>query len=221
MKWIGISNSTTKITSRGFSLTELAIVLAVTSIILGSVWAFVSQGWESAHQEKLKNEIFATVKNMRAFAAAKNGVSGTFATLTTIALAEHIISSNMTRTGGYCNFTPNVCADTPWGATTMAMEQTGSFGVCPWTAGTSTNCTTGGTNTQLFAVEVQGLERNSCVNAVMKNSGSEIAGLYDVVINDTSMLAAGSLPPALSAVRAACTNSATIDFVYRVVQAQN
>jgi prepilin-type N-terminal cleavage/methylation domain-containing protein len=232
MKSISISNCAIKRSTRGFSLTELAIVLGVIGLILASIWALATQSWESMRQERLKEEIFNTVKSVRAYYQNQNGISGAFAVLTPVLIGQKVIAGDMVRTGGACaNAGPpaGVCADHPWGDTTAAIVGTGSFGICAWLYNTTTNCTAGigaaaGTPEQYFAIELEGMPQDACIAAVMNNSGADApVGLYDIYITGNSMLAAGGFPVKAGTAQGNCAVGVnnTIDFVYRLVAPQS
>lgn len=225
MKWTGISSCAIRrrISARGFTLTEFAIVMGVIGLILGSVWVFVSQSWENARQEQLKTEIAAVVKNVRAYYTGQNGIGnaatpiGTFPTLTPKLIGLNIIPNDIVHTSGTCTNAGNVCANNPWGASSALGIAQGTFGVCAYSFG----CTS--SNQQFFSVEVGDMPQGACVNAVMANSGSTAPqGLYDVVINGASMAALGALPPTVGNAKTNCGGATnTIDFVFRLVAPQS
>ncbi len=224
-----ISNCTTRKSRsgrHGFSLVEIAVVLSVFAIITGAVWVFASQAWENTKQRQLKEEINSTVKNTRAYYQSRNGFTGSqgFTRLTPALINVAAIPVDLTRSAGSCTNNPTNCADNPWGGDTTTAAG-GSFGVCAWQLGADLTCdlitTQGAGPWQYFAVELHAVPQQSCINAVIANSGADApSGLYDVFINNNDMLVAGNtLPPLASNISAACNQPLdnTIDFVYRLV----
>jgi hypothetical protein len=189
---------------------------------------FADQSWENGRQEQIKDEIFAVVKNLRAFHGSQNGATGTFTVLTPNMITENVIPGDMVRrppNAGACTNSGNLCADHPWGDAGVVTSQTGSFGLCAWTQGTSSSCNQGGANSPYFAIELRDMPASACLKTALNNSGANTPpGFYDVVINGTSMLGLGKgLPPRVTDAANNCNNgtSNVLDFVYRVVPPQS
>lgn len=225
MKWTGISDYAIKprmTLSRGFSLTEVAVVLAVVGLALGGIWALAAQSRENARQERLKTNIFIVVKNVRAYYASQNGIAGlsTAVTPQLASLNPPALPGDILRTGGGCALAS--CADHPWGASTVATSANGSFGICAWDVSVP-GCTAGPPSVQFFAVDLVGVPLESCIKVAMANSGADApSGLFDVAINGVSMVGLGrGLPVRLTDARAQCTNSSTMDFIFRLVTPQS
>jgi prepilin-type N-terminal cleavage/methylation domain-containing protein len=231
MKWIGISSFIkrgTQSRTRGFNLTELAIVLVVGGIILGGIWVVAANGWENSRQTTLKTDISTITKNVRAFYAGQNGVSG-LVTPSLTSLSPPAIPGDMLRAPGVSGCAaaaPAMCADHPWGASTALTVQNGSLILCGWAPGTTVSCAAAASNAQYFAIELDAISDNSCIAAALNNSGADAPpGLYDVVINGISILSGNGVthqfPPLPSDLQNLCTASSTIDFVYRIVTPQS
>ncbi|MFY9288932.1 MAG: type 4 pilus major pilin [Alphaproteobacteria bacterium] len=208
-------------TSRGFTLIELAIVLGVIGLVLGGLWATVSAVWEKTRQEKLYEEIFTIVKNVRSYYAGQAGISGSFPALSTSLGNAGVFPGDMRRTAG-CTNGGAQCFDHPWATTALATPE-GSFTICPWTVA---GVVCGAGPSPLFSIHLRDIPSEACINAVTKNSGTAAQpGLVDVVINGVSMVAAGGrLPPAVSLVRTNCaavTTTPALDFVYRIIPPTN
>lgn len=214
-------------TRRGFTLTEFAIILGVFSAVITGVWEVAAWGAESMKQKRLSEEIYATVRDVRALYAGRISISGDVATLVPQLVAQNAVSSDMVRTSGGCS--NGSCLDNPWGPSTASAN--GSFQVCGWTPGKpgvssgSSACTVGATS-QFFAIEVVGLPVSSCINVVLQNSGALAPpGLVDVVFNNATSIINSTgpthqLPVSVADANAYCTAGGAIDFVFRLLPPQ-
>ena len=62
--------------SRGFTLTEVAIVLGIVGIILGGIWAAAAQVYENHKVEAAENQILTIVHNVRSLYAGRSSIEG-------------------------------------------------------------------------------------------------------------------------------------------------
>jgi len=221
---------------RGFTLTELAIVIGVIGILTAAIWTFIGPAYENTRHQQLAEQLSTVVNHVRALYAGQAGISGAAATLTPQLVTQGAIPTNTVRSGaGGCTNNNNICVDGPWGpgggtnsATAIA---SGSLGVCDWTAGVpaGANCATqpNSLTSQFFAVELRGLSFASCVVIAPQNSASGAPpGLLDVVINGVSIMGAPgvvahSLPVQFGDAKNLCNSGPggnTVDFVYRLQQ---
>ncbi len=209
---------------KGFSLTELVIVLAVVGVISAGIWALVAPAWERARQALFSNQLAQVVANVRALYLGQAGITGVtadFFSVTTNLAQIATIPRNMVRD-------PTVkptLVDTPWGWSDGSAPggfANGSFGVCAWNVtGVGVGGCVAGT-TIYFDVEVRGLSFASCVGVVSNNTSSNSPpGLVDVMINSVSILGLGDGVSPVSAKDAdtLCNEAAyppgsTIDFIY-------
>lgn len=215
---------------RGFSLLEMAIVLGVFSAIVAGVWAVANSAYESSRREQFAEQLFVTVKNVRASYLGQAAVCGTFAQLTTRLVAEGAIPGDMVR--GH-NLAAGI-VDSPWGSGSPGGAAMAS-GTLAVGAGTYAVASGGGSalatpcavasSQQYFTIELRGLRTDSCIAIVTRNSGSSAPpGLVDVVINTVSMVTGAGTSQMLPVqVKDASTNCATaaaagstVDFVYRL-----
>jgi prepilin-type N-terminal cleavage/methylation domain-containing protein len=221
---------------RGYSLVEIAIVLAVIGTIIGVLWVAASRAWEYTRRERAREAIAITVANMRSYYGGQAGVPGAlqgvpnFVQLDSQLLAANVIPNNLSRGPGAasCTTPNNLCADHPWGSYAGGViDNAGTFNVCNWTlASGSFNCGSPFPNTfsSFFGVQLMGLSRANCFSVVETiSSASEPTGLVEVNINGVNLMATGNpIQPVsdLAATNACKTQTDGNDyviFVYRVV----
>jgi type II secretory pathway pseudopilin PulG len=209
--------------SLGFSLTELAIVMAAFGLILAGIWPLIALGQETARREQAFDQIQITVANVRGYYGGQAGMPNSGGpALTAQLLANAAIPSYMQRTTtSTCTNPNNLCADSPWGPNSSGVvDASGTFRVCNWAPGaTACNTVTTGT-TAFFAVVVEGLSSSSCIGlAVRASSPAGATGLVEVNINGTD-IAAGlghAIQPVITADAASLCGTAggaSISFVY-------
>jgi prepilin-type N-terminal cleavage/methylation domain-containing protein len=226
---------------RGFTLTELVIVIGIIGVLVGAIFALVGPIYEKVHREQVAEGITTVVTNVRALYAGQPNITGTINVLIPQLASQTAISSTMIRTGAEpangCTIVgpPALCADNPWGPTggVGPVYPLGSFGVCAWTSNipalADAACINNPAGTvQFFAVELRGLKTENCTTLVPQiSSPGGPPGLVDVVINGRSVLIAPavtkSLPVTVEDARTLCqmaptsANAAlTIDFIYRL-----
>jgi prepilin-type N-terminal cleavage/methylation domain-containing protein len=117
---------------RGFTLTEMAIVLGVMGIILGAVWAAASQVYANKKTTAMLQEITMIVSNMREL--YPNGqIAGGYQTLSPMLINAGQVPSNMigsctgTEWGGGWGGAAG-CALTPWNGQVIISTQAGWAG---------------------------------------------------------------------------------------------
>jgi prepilin-type N-terminal cleavage/methylation domain-containing protein len=191
----------------GFSLMELAIVLGIMGLIIGSIWALGSQAWESAHREQLKEAINTTVSNIRDSFIGQAGLQALGVSCMSSQFILHgIIPPDLKRSSAKgCGNPAGLCADTPWGpADPVGPSPAGTFRACDWdlTFSTCQNPPPGTAcppvippkTSQVFAVVIRGLNAAQCIDTAVNASGpSGSPGLMEVNINDCNIIAgAGS-----------------------------
>jgi prepilin-type N-terminal cleavage/methylation domain-containing protein len=219
---------------RGFTMTELAIVIGIVGMLMAGIWLFIGSAYDYERQQHALEEITTIVKNVRAFYQGQAGIpqSG-ITTISSNLISEGVIPSYMMRnpsTG--CTNPNNLCADNPWGpGKGGASDPQGTLAICDWNPSASpapTACNqgpvAGGGVVQFFAVVLKDLNQENCAAMLAKNSGSAGSpGLIAVMISNCSNAAGASIPLPISVTTAladcSCAAGApnnNISFVYRL-----
>ena len=122
---------------RGFSLTELAIVLGVMGIIIGGIWGVANSARQSSHVEQAAEAITLTTDAVRAVynghtAASVPGISGTTDTVMPFIVgAGAMPAALLSSTKSTCGAALTYYADTPWGNHTTTSNPCGDLiGLC-------------------------------------------------------------------------------------------
>jgi len=217
-------------TQRGFSLTEMAIVLGVAGTILSGIWYLASNSYETARRQQAFDAVIATVNNVRTFYSGQLGMprSGYRILVSNfLNTARNIIPHNLERRplAATCTNVGRECSDTPWG-NNAATRASGSFLVCDWGLGAGqTACNAGALGppiplTNFFAVSLSNLPVGACIQVTSRLTSSlGPAGLLDVFVNGASMIPLGSINPVPTInLTASCNNvvSNNVVLVYRL-----
>ena len=100
---------------RGFTLTEMAIVLGVVGIVLGGIWAASSSVNDKQKANKAAQEVAIITQNMRQYYSAKNSFPA--GTLTASAMAAGLFPPDMIVNGVTVN---------PWGTVSAVAGSSGA-----------------------------------------------------------------------------------------------
>lgn len=210
-------------TARGFSMIEIAIVLAVIGAVLAGLWAAAATVYEYSRREQAREAITTTVANVRGFFSGQIGVSAlAYAALTNQLLSENVIPSSLKRPSGCSG---NLCADNPWGANAGgSLDTNGTYRVCNWDINNSTDCSyTSGTTSAFFGIEMTGLQQKTCIGMVQNMSSATMpTGLVEINVNGTNLLKSGyAIQPVADNVTITQCKTATdgngkVTFVYRI-----
>jgi len=84
----------------GFTLTEMAIVLAIISVILAGIWSLVQAGWETQRRQQASDEITTIVSNVRGYYSGLSGVPYSANSLATTLLPNGTIPGYLQRSAG-------------------------------------------------------------------------------------------------------------------------
>lgn len=186
---------------RGFSILELAIVLAVAGAIFGGVWAGISSAGSKGKTVQAIEQIIILNKNIRGFYQNQACIAAT-GDLTAGLLAANnppVIPREM-QLGG--------AAVSPW-LQPFVVRRFGAAGC-------------GAAAAFQYTLEYQNLPPDACIALVMKvtRAGELSRGLVSVAINNAAPLTA--LPPTVAAISGnavgTCGENATalVDFTYNL-----
>ncbi len=209
----------------GYTLTEMAIVLCIMSIILAGIWAYTSSMNNNVKQDKFTQILVTLTNNIRGAYAGKTS----FDTTDVPIMMERLVKKGVfpgdmikTRAG-------RVVAVSPFGEINGGPSNDyKSIYVCGWKATGSESCfpSTPGTEVPFFAIETL-MRKSDCITAALRNSNvTSFPGLVGVYVNGKNMSSdtapggvALSLPMNASMAAAACSdpNVNRVDFVYKLV----
>lgn len=207
-----ISNLGTKASRRGFSLVEMAIVLGVLGVILGSLWGVVGLVRKNMKRDQAFNQIFLVVQNVRDFYLGRAyvetpGHSGSFSDLTHYLLAQGVLPAEMIRDRS----ANPLRADLPWGAK-------GASGSALAEGGFAIDNGGGSSVSGQFRIQLRGLSFADCAALASRLSGpSGPASLLGVKINNSNKDA----PVSVEDANDACEEEPSgirnqLDFTYRL-----
>lgn len=169
---------------RGFTLTEIAIVLGIIGLILGAIWAAASAVYNNLRTSRAQQEILTVAQNIRAMYATQSTVDAN-ATTDTYINAGVFPSDATVEVPGGSKSTKN-----PWG---------GKFDVVP---GPSFNDNT------TFSVVMEGIPINACITLSTSTTGTgRDSGLVSLKVNDSDVgtLDAGTFPVGAKTASDSCT----------------
>jgi prepilin-type N-terminal cleavage/methylation domain-containing protein len=204
---------------RGFTLTELAMVMGVIGIMIGGIWAYAGSARQTGRVEQAVEAVALTADAVRTAYAGQASISGGVWTVMPVLISTGAMPSSLTRsTASTCSGISTNYADTPWGG---AYTSCGTLLVCAWSyvpgGGGSTACGNF-IGSQYFAIEFNELDYGSCIALAERVVPTTPRGLMDVYINATSVVAAGTgLPVSPSTAASKCTAHSltnTVDFIY-------
>lgn len=181
-------------TTRGFSLTELAIVLGVMGIVIGALWGVVGIVRENMKRQEISSQVSVVVNKVRDFYISRTRVVNlanlpTYDAVTDYLIRENIIPSEMVRDRTAAGL---LRADHPWGAVGAdgVLIANGGFAI----AG-------GGDPTDSFVIQLRGLGQASCIALSDKLTGANMPlGLERFTINAVAPFLAFPVSPDAAAV---------------------
>jgi type II secretory pathway pseudopilin PulG len=206
---------------RAFTLTEVAIVLVVTALVLGSLWVALDNASNNVRREKAVEAIASTVTNFRNYYSGQASVpASNLSPFLSKLISENIIPSSLVRSGNTNR------ADSPWGSyANGVLDPMGTFQVCEWIPGNGMNdCSATALNapSTFFAVSLYGLTIKDCIGVAEAVTGPKgPSGLVDVLINGNDLVGnAKSFQPVLDTdANLYCANAGNanyVNFVYRL-----
>lgn len=99
--------------TRGFTLTEIAVVLGLTGIAIAGIWAAAATVYENIRTKRAYEQALQIVTGFKAMYEGKVFDLGDWVDVTQVAIANQIIPPDMISANSYSGVT------TPWGGPTM------------------------------------------------------------------------------------------------------
>lgn len=167
---------------RGFTLTEIAIVLGIIGLILGAIWAAASAVYNNLRTSRAQQEILTVAQNIRAMYATQS-------TVDSAATTDTYISAGVFPSDATVETSSGKSVKNPWG---------GNFDII---ASSSDNYTS-------FIVTMEGVPVNACITLATSTTGTgRDSGLVDLSVDDSSIgsLAGGTFPVGAKAAADSCT----------------
>ncbi|MDD4615665.1 MAG: type II secretion system protein [Alphaproteobacteria bacterium] len=205
------------LSKRGFTLTELCIVIGVIGLCMSAVWTVARNMQENAKQAAFAELLLNISRNIRGYA------SGLIAVPTT---NTNTIMSTFMSKGVFPSYAVQQVGATwvivsPFGRFTnphLSSSNHKGLYACGWLvdgAGANTHCNFSGTvttNVPLFAIEAL-MPRKYCIPAAMRNSlSASLPGLVAIYINGIKQ----TMPLNLNSAAAACNRNVNyVDWVFR------
>jgi prepilin-type N-terminal cleavage/methylation domain-containing protein len=210
---------------RGFTLTELAIVIALTALITSGIWGVEKNLMAQKIYGQGSDDLTNTVVNVRALYA---GLNTSYSALNPPAEQFHnplnagdvcyYMNPANSPLGGPGIFPPDMKspANNPWSQTSVCpVDGSGSVGLALSCMNTAGACDR--TLPVLFVVRYVGLPSDACVSLLIRNStpGSD-TGLVQIVVNSGTPIT--TLPVTANLVATTCSGSSsyTVDWYYKL-----
>lgn len=176
---------------RGFTLTEIAIVLGIVGLILGAIWVAAAAVYNNLRVSKATTELLTIVQNVRALYATSSVVDPT-ADMTTIPFAG--VAAGAATTYPQANVLPSDTITVTGGTYTVSNPWNGSINVV---SGKSTNAD------DSFSVEFDLVPVGACVSLITSNTGpGRDPDIYGYAVAASGALAVGVDGTAANAITA-------------------
>lgn len=183
---------------RGFTLTEVAIVLGIVGLILGAVWVAAAAVYDNMRVKRTNEAILQVVQGVRSLYASGNstGVTTSGADMTADLIAAGVVPQDM-KTSATATTAVNA-----WSSTGGDFQiQNGNA------AGTS------------FALRFANLPQKACVNMLVSNSqqaqGTGLVGAGTSIGTGTTTIAPISVGSATSTCTSATANTIFLTFALK------
>ncbi len=182
--------------TKGFTLTEAAIVLGIVGLILGAIWVAAAAVYSNMRVQTANKQLITIVQNVRSLYASSTTMDG----------AQ---MADLVRAGVFPSDTnPNVAAGTAkngWGGD-IRVAQVPAGGQC----GLLGSC---------FTVSFAGLPQDACIKMGVGNSGqgrdAGLVGVGGAAVTDGASGVDASATPNYFA-RAGCGSGQTLFFTYKL-----
>jgi len=184
---------------RGFTLTEIAIVLGIIGLILGAIWVAAAAVYNNMRTSKTTTELLDVAQNLRAMYATAGTVDPLANTPAGFAAAA---AGNANQTYMLANIFP---ADTLNATQTLAQN--------PWNGGIGIQAETVTTANDSFMIAFDNVPEGPCITVITATTGTgRDPGLSGVNVAATGAIPAyaapaGGFPITASQAQALCNNA--------------
>jgi prepilin-type N-terminal cleavage/methylation domain-containing protein len=158
------------VSRRGFTLTEIAIVLGIIGIILGAIWAAAAMVYENNRTKESREQALAVINNWRSIYGSRQVDVATDGT-------------DMTQLTVNNSFAPSEMLTTATGACLPGGTAVTCFLAGPWT-GSQVNVEAYQTHNAV-AVTYSNMTQTACNH--FGNAIADAAGLIETIINGTTL----------------------------------
>ena len=110
---------------KGFTLTELAIVLGIIGLILGAIWTAAAKVYQNQRVGKAVNEVLSVVGSVRAMYAGRGSFGTANGDITQFGVNAGWYPADMLQSGGACRTGVSPCPDSPWNSEMSIIAQGG------------------------------------------------------------------------------------------------
>ncbi|MER2520096.1 MAG: type 4 pilus major pilin [Bdellovibrionales bacterium] len=171
---------------RGFTLTEIAIVLGIIGLILGAIWAAASAVYNNMRSSRAQQEILTVAQNIRAMYATQSALD-TSATNDTY-ISAGVFPSDSTVEDAAGGGASGKVAKNPWGGNLIVQANSG--------------------DSSQFDVIMEYVPQNACITLATSTTGTgRDSGLVNMKVENTTIgSSSGSpdFPVKASAAASAC-----------------
>lgn len=164
----------------GFSLLELALVLGIMGLVLGTLWGAVAMVQERVKRHQLQEQMMFMINNVRNYYAAKDRIEDdvgnlTYPEVTDYLLRRHVLLPEQIRNRAAA---APWLADTPWGASAADGSLLANGGI--QVGGYDRNGAADPEN--FFTIRLSGLSYANCLELVAALSANTTQDRLDAVI---------------------------------------
>jgi prepilin-type N-terminal cleavage/methylation domain-containing protein len=202
------SNSALRKRKRGFTLTEIAIVLGIIGLILGAIWVAAAAVYNNLRISKATTQLLVITQNMRSMYATSSAVD-TGSDMTTVGTT--CVALGAATTYAQAGIFP---ADTVVGLPAGPVCVNG-----PWT-NSSINVVAAKVSAAAdsFAVEFNNVPQSACISMLTQNTGTgrdpglfavgaSVAGTLNIAAGGAGTGAVTTFPVAASVAQTKCSNA--------------
>lgn len=182
--------------TKGFTLTEAAIVLGIVGLILGAIWVAASAVYNNMRVEAANKQLMTIVQNVRSLYATSTQMDNA----TTAQLASAGVFPSDTNPG-------SGAPQNSWGGNITVARNAAGAGLCP----TIGDC---------FSVSFAGVPQGPCIKMGVANGGqgrdSGLVGISNAAVTAETNVGANATPANFLGGPCSAATGNTIVFTFRL-----